>query len=73
MTLLAFLLGLAVGIGFWIWQRRRLQRQLGQMLGALETNASSAAMPVVSRLRQEIALAKLRRKIGQLETMSVTE
>lgn len=57
MTLLAFLLGLAVGIGFWIWQRRRLQRQLGQMLGALETNASSAAMPVVSRLRQEIALA----------------
>ncbi|MEW6493607.1 MAG: PAS domain-containing sensor histidine kinase [Cyanobacteriota bacterium] len=57
MTLLAFLLGLAVGIGFWIWQRRRFQRQLGQMLGALETNASSAAMPVVSRLRQEITLA----------------
>lgn len=57
MTLLAFLLGLAVGIGFWIWQRRRFQRQLGQMLGALETNGSSAAMPVVSRLRQEIALA----------------
>lgn len=27
------------------------------MLGALETNASSAAMPVVSRLRQEITLA----------------
>jgi two-component system phosphate regulon sensor histidine kinase PhoR len=57
MTLLAFLLGLAVGIGFCLWQRQRLQRQLEQMLGVLQTDASSTALSAVSRLRQEIALA----------------
>jgi two-component system phosphate regulon sensor histidine kinase PhoR len=62
MTLLAFLLGLAVGIGFWLWQQRRLQQQLGQMLGALHTDASSTSMPIVSRLRREIALANKHRE-----------
>lgn len=58
MTLLAFfLLGLALGIGLCLWQQRRLQRQLEQMLGTLQTNASSSSLPVVSRLRREIALA----------------
>lgn len=61
MTLLAFLLGLALGIGFWLWRRQRLQRQLKKMLGALQTDASSTAMSVVSRLRQEIALANQHR------------
>ncbi|GAB4203048.1 MAG: ATP-binding protein [Coleofasciculaceae cyanobacterium] len=57
MTLLTFLLGLALGIGFWLWQRQRLQRQMEQLLGVLQTSGSSTAMSVVSRLRQEIALA----------------
>jgi two-component system phosphate regulon sensor histidine kinase PhoR len=61
MTLLAFLLGLALGIGFWLWQRRRFQRQLEQLLGVLQTDSSSTAMSVVSRLRQEIALANEQR------------
>ncbi len=61
MTLLAFLLGLALGIGFWLWQRRQLQRQLKQLLGVLQTDASSTAMSVVSRLRQEISLANEQR------------
>src|SRR4028118_914385 len=62
MTLLAFLLGLIIGIGFWFWQKRRLQRQLGQMLGSLQTDASSTSLPVVSRLRREIALANEHRE-----------
>ena len=57
MTLLTFLLGLALGIGFWLWQRRKLQRELEQLLGVLQTNSSSNALSVVSRLRQEISLA----------------
>src|SRR5919202_3625138 len=65
MTLLAFLLGLAMRIGFWLWQRQRLQRQLKQMLGVLQTDASSTAMSVVSRLRQEITQANEHR--SQLE------
>ena len=62
MTLLAFLLGLALGIGFWLLQKRRLQKQLRQMLGTLQTDASSTALPIVSRLRREIALANQHRK-----------
>lgn len=61
MTLLAFLLGLALGLGFWLWQRQQFQRQLKQLLGTLQTNGSSVAMPIVSRLRQEIVLANQER------------
>lgn len=62
MTLLAFLLGLALGIGFWLWQQRRLQRKLRQMLGVLQTDSSSTSLPVLSRLRREIALANQHRE-----------
>jgi len=62
MTLLEFFLGLALGIGFGFWQRHRVQRQMEQMLGALHTNASSSSLPVVSRLRREIALANQHRQ-----------
>lgn len=61
MTLLAFLLGLALGLGFWLWQRQQFQRQLKQLLGTLQTNGSSVAMPIASRLRQEIVLANQER------------
>lgn len=62
MTLLAFLLGLALGIGFWLWQQRRFQRKLRQMLGVLQMDSSSTSMPVLSRLRREIALANQHRE-----------
>lgn len=61
MTLLAFLLGLTLGIGYWQWRQRRLQQQLQQMLGVLQTNGSSTSLSVVSRLRQEIAASNQRR------------
>ncbi len=56
MVLLAFLLGLSLGIGLWFWHKRRLQRQLEQMLGTLQTDRTSPALSVVSRLRREIAI-----------------
>lgn len=62
MTLLAFLLGLALGIGYWQWQQRRLQQQLRKMLGVLQTNGSSTSLSVVSRLRQEIAASNQHRE-----------
>lgn len=62
MALLAFLLGLALGIGFWLWQQRRFQQQLRQMLGVLQTNGSSTSLSVVSRLRQEIAASNQHRE-----------
>ncbi len=62
MVLLAFLVGLALGMGFWLWQKRRLQQQLQQMLAALEGDATSPSLSVVSRLRREIALVNQRRE-----------
>lgn len=56
MVLLAFLLGLALGMGFWFRSKRRLQRQLEQMLGQLPNDGTTPALSVVSRLRREIAL-----------------
>lgn len=56
MVLLAFFLGLALGMGFWFWNKRRLQRQLEQMLGVLQIDGSSPSLSVVSRLRREIAI-----------------
>ncbi len=67
MTLLAFLLGLALGVGFWLWQKHRLQRQLRQMLGSLQTDNSSTSLPTISRLRSEINLANYHRKVLQEE------
>ncbi len=62
MTLLAFLLGLALGIGFWFWQQHRFHRKLRQMLGVLQTDSSSTSLPVLSRLRREIAIANQHRE-----------
>lgn len=56
MVLLAFLFGLACGIGFWLWQKRQMQRKLEQMLGQLQSDDTTPALSVVSRLRREIAL-----------------
>lgn len=67
MTLLAFLLGLVLGIGFWLWQHRRLQQQLGKMLGSLRTDVSSSSLSAISRLRREIALANQHREELQEE------
>lgn len=67
MTLLAFFLGLALGIGFWLWQQRRVQGQLKQMLGTLQTESSSNSLSLVSSLRLEIARANKHREALEKE------
>lgn len=61
MVLLAFLLGLSLGMGFWFWRKQLLQRQLEQMLGVLQTDATSPDLSVVSRLRREIMISNQHR------------
>lgn len=56
MTLLAFFLGLAIGMGLWIGWRSWFYKQLRQLLRSLPTGASDLSLPLISRLRRGISL-----------------
>jgi len=56
-TIVAFLLGLALGVGFYFWQRRRLQQQLEKILGSLHKDSSNISLSIISRLRRGVVLA----------------
>ncbi|AFY46748.1 histidine kinase [Nostoc sp. PCC 7524] len=62
MLLLGFFLGLAVGIGFWIWQQVQLNRYLWQLLQPLNSRSSKLALSWLPRLRQEITTLKQQRQ-----------
>ncbi len=55
MLVLGFLLGLAVGLGFWLWQQVQLHRILGKIPPSLKSQSSEIALPLIPRLRSEIA------------------
>jgi two-component system phosphate regulon sensor histidine kinase PhoR len=53
--MIEFLLGLAIGIGFWLWRQAWLYRQLRKILVSLQTGgAEGTSLPIVSRLRSGI-------------------
>lgn len=58
MLLLGFFLGLAVGIGFWIWQQVQLNRYLGRLLRPLTLRSDKIGLLLIPGLRQEIAMVK---------------
>lgn len=59
MTLLAFLLGLALGVGLLWLQRRRWQYQLDEAIAALSDRGyKTAKLPRLTRLRREAMLAE---------------
>lgn len=62
MLLLGFLLGLAVGIGFWIWQQVQLDRYLERVLKPLNSHSSKVALLLLPHLRQKIAMVKQQRQ-----------
>jgi len=63
MTLLTFLLGLALGIGFGLWLQHRTKQQLKQTLELLPANSTSNSFPLESRLRGAIAQANQQRLV----------
>ncbi|MEH2423374.1 MAG: PAS domain-containing sensor histidine kinase [Nostoc sp.] len=58
MLLLGFFLGLAVGIGFWVWQQVQLNRYLGRLLRPLTSHSDKMGLLLFPALRQEIAMVK---------------
>lgn len=70
MLLLGFFLGLAVGIGLWIWQQVELKRYLVGVLQPLSPGHSKVVLPLIPRLQLEIARIRQQRQDWQhsLET-----
>ncbi len=62
MLLLGFFLGLAVGIGIWIWQQVQLRHYLGRVLQPLSSGSSKLVLLLIPRLQREIATVKQQRE-----------
>ncbi|MFN6516399.1 MAG: sensor histidine kinase [Nostoc sp. CreGUA01] len=62
MLLLGFFLGLAVGIGFWVWQQVQLNRYLKHVLQPLTPHSYKVGLLLTPGLRQEIMLLKQQRQ-----------
>lgn len=53
MALFEFFLGLMLGIGVWLWERNRLQRQMRHLVRSLD-DAAGVSLPPIRLLRREI-------------------
>ncbi len=62
MALVAFFLGLALGIGFWLLQQLLFQQQLQRVLGMLPSDVTGDSLPKIARLRRGIASANQQRQ-----------
>ncbi|MBW4607499.1 MAG: PAS domain-containing sensor histidine kinase [Hassallia sp. WJT32-NPBG1] len=58
MLVLVFFLGLAIGIGFWIWQQIQLNRHLRQLLQPFTPHSSKVMLPLIPGLQHQIALVE---------------
>jgi two-component system, OmpR family, phosphate regulon sensor histidine kinase PhoR len=70
MTILAFFLGLAIGIGIWLYWRVWFYKQVGQLLRSLPAGASNISLPPLSRLRYGISLANRQQQDLETEILS---
>lgn len=70
MFLFALLLGLSLGIGFHLWQRHQIDRQLKRIVQLLGDDAvGKTSLPLISSIRSEITRIKEQRQelVGELE------
>jgi two-component system, OmpR family, phosphate regulon sensor histidine kinase PhoR len=73
LTIVAFLLGLAIGIGFLFYWQACHYKQLEQLLRALPTGASDLPLPLISCLRRGIVLANEQRQFLESEIQTWQE
>ncbi|MBD2725359.1 PAS domain-containing sensor histidine kinase [Nostoc sp. FACHB-892] len=65
MLLLGFFLGLAVGIGFWVWQQVQLNRYLRRLLQPLTSHSHKIGLLLIPALRQKITMVKQQQQDSQ--------
>ncbi len=58
MFLLGFLLGLAVGFGFWLWQQFQLNSHLEQLTQPLNPHAEKILLPLLAGLHRKISTVR---------------
>ncbi|MEA5616945.1 PAS domain-containing sensor histidine kinase [Cronbergia sp. UHCC 0137] len=58
MLILGFLLGLFVGLGFWVGKKLQIDRYLEQLIQPLTSHSYQVALPLIPRLRREISAMK---------------
>ncbi len=51
-----------IPIGFWLWHATKLHRQLQQLLLMLQGDPARISLPIIARLRREIALQQQQRE-----------
>ncbi|WP_413174775.1 sensor histidine kinase [Anabaena azotica] len=73
MLLLGFLLGLAVGFGFWLWQQIQLNSYLERVLQPLGSHSGKLGLPLLTRLRQEMSTVKQQHQDLQLSLQTYKE
>ncbi|WP_026104031.1 cell wall metabolism sensor histidine kinase WalK [Anabaena sp. PCC 7108] len=73
MLLLGFFLGLAVGLGFWLWQQVQLNGYLERVLQPLTSNSHRIELPLLGRLRQEMSVVKQQQQDLQLSLQTYQE
>lgn len=72
MEFLAFIFGLAIGIGFYYWKRSQFNHRLKRILSSLPDHPedSKVALPLLSRLRREVSRAQERSEQLEKELQS---
>ncbi|MBD2571034.1 PAS domain-containing sensor histidine kinase [Anabaena lutea] len=73
MLLLGFFLGLAVGLGFWLWQQVQLNGYLEGVLQPLTSHSHKTELPLLGRLRQEMSMVKRQQQDLQLSLQTYKE
>ncbi len=73
MAVLAFFLGLTIGMGLWFWQVNKIHRQLQQLLRALQGDSSKISLPIFPHLRREITRQQQQREELQAQLKTYQE
>ncbi|MEA5575478.1 HAMP domain-containing sensor histidine kinase [Anabaena sp. UHCC 0451] len=66
MLLLGFILGLSVGLSFWLWQQFQINSYLERVVQPLKFRSDKIGLPLLPRLRQEISDVKQQQQDFQL-------